>query len=273
MGGRASSVIGRTGLRRDWPRRGGAARIVPAVLGIALVAALTCGTFVFLGGFSERRPADSDPVFGERPELGLGRSADYDYDPPAPGSYQLPVIKPAGDGSVVGTDGQSLRFRDVLEGRITVLSFIYTRCADPSACPYATGVLYDLHRVSQQDPLIAESLRLITFSFDPEHDTPRVMSDYGNALRHGAGSEWLFLTTRDRTDLEPILRAYGQQITPKKNPDDPLGPYSHMLRVYLVDRRGTVRNIYSTGLLDPRLVVTDVRTLLLEEQAAKERAR
>ena len=273
MDGRPCTVIGRSGLRRDWPRRGGAARVVPAVFGVAIVVALTCGMIVFFGDFSERRAAESNAVSGERPELGLGRSADYDYDPPAPGSYQLPVIKPAGDGSVLGADGQSRQLRDVLEGRISVLSFIYTRCADPSACPYATGVLHDVHRVSQQDPLIAESLRLITFSFDPEHDTPRVMSDYGSALRQGTGSEWLFLTTRGRTDLEPILRAYGQQIATKKNPDDPLGPYSHTLRVFLVDRRGSVRNIYSSGLLDPRLVVTDVRTLLLEEQAAKEPAR
>lgn len=42
------------------------------------------------------------------------------------------------------------------------------------------------------------------------------------------------------------------------------GPFYHPLRVYLIDSRQQLRNIYSFGLLDPRLVMTDVRTMLLE---------
>ena len=54
------------------------------------------------------------------------RESDYDYDPPAPGSYNLPVVKMAADGAVVDSDGRSLNLRDLTNGRITVLSFIYT---------------------------------------------------------------------------------------------------------------------------------------------------
>ncbi len=262
---------------RGGSRRGGAARIPPpAALALALVATLGGAIGCFRGDSGrdgsedQRTGSGSDPASAERPELGLGRSLSYDYDPPAPGSYRLPVIQEAGDGAVLSADGRSLKLRDLLAGRITVLSFIYTRCADPSACPYATGVLHDVHRISGKDAAIAENLRLITFSFDPEHDTPRVMGEYGSALRRAAGSEWLFLTTRDAGDLAPILHAYGQRVDRKKDPGDPLGPWSHVLRVHLIDRRGMVRNIYSTGLLDPRLVVTDVRTLLLEEGTAAE---
>ena len=39
----------------------------------------------------------------------------------------------------------------------------------------------------------------------------------------------------------------------------------HILRVFLIDREGRIRNIYSSGTLDPRLVLADVKTLLLEE--------
>ena len=208
----------------------------------------------------------------ERPELTLGRSADYDYDPPVPGSYSLPVLKPAADGPVLGTDGRHRRLREVLSGKITLLSFVYTRCADPSACPYATAVLNDIHSISLRDPVIAESLRLVTFSFDPQYDTPRVLADYSQALRQRSGAEWLFVTTTGEEVLAPILQAYGQPRERKKNPADPLGPYSHLLRVYLVDRRGQIRNIYSSGLLDPRMVLTDVRTLLLEERKLDEAA-
>src|SRR2546423_3243656 len=58
----------------------------------------------------------------------LPRDSDYDYDPPVPGSYSLPVVKPAADGALLDSDGKSLNLRDLTHGRITVLSFIYTRC-------------------------------------------------------------------------------------------------------------------------------------------------
>ena len=223
----------------------------------------------FRGSPTPNRDHEVDASSGVRPELALGRSAEYDYDPPEPGTYELPVIKQAGDGAVLGTDGERRGLRDLLDGQITVLSFIYTRCADPTACPYATSVLSDIQSVTRKDRILADNLRLITLSFDPEHDTPRVMSEYEEFVHEETGARWLFLTTATRKELAPILAHYGQQVDRKKDADDPLGPFYHMLRVYLIDRRGMIRNIYSTGLLDPRLVVTDVRTLLLEEETAR----
>ena len=207
----------------------------------------------------------------DRPELSWGRSADYDYDPPVPGSYALSVIRPAGDGLVLDARGRERSLRDVMAGRLALLSFIYTRCSDPQGCPLATGLLYDLLDLSRQDPAVAKNLRLISLSFDPEHDTPEVMADYGGGAPadDGEASDWLFLTTQDATALRPILAAYGQVIGEKADRADPFGPFTHQLRLYLIDRKGQVRNIYSLGFLDPRLVMADIRTLLLEE--ARER--
>ncbi len=213
--------------------------------------------------------APAGEAASERPELSIGRSAEYDYDPPVPGSYTLPVIGAAGDGDVLTAEGEQARLRDIVRGQVTILSFIYTRCADPRACPMATGALFQVHGISLDDPEIARGLRLVTFSFDPEHDTPSVMADYAGMTRPGGlGSEWWFLTTRSKAELNPILAAYSQRVDPKKNPLDPLGPFYHVVRVYLIDRNGMVRNIYSYGLLDPRMVLTDVRTLLMESSLA-----
>lgn len=237
---------------------------------LLLLAALGAILLIF-GGIlilrSERGQKQSS-IADFRPELALGRTEEYNYDPPAPGTYRLPPLKRAGDGEVLGENGEPKRLRDLLQGRITILSFIYTRCADPTACPYATGVLSDIHKITGQDPAIAKSLRLITFSFDPEYDSPEVMTSYRKQLgMTEMGSEWMFLTTSSAEVAEPILHDYGQTIDVKLDPDDPLGPLNHLLRVYLIDREGMIRNIYSTGLLDPRLVLTDVRTLLMEEEA------
>lgn len=193
--------------------------------------------------------------------------SDYDYDPPVPGSYALPVIKIAPDGAIIDSAGKGLNLRELTHGRITVLSFIYTRCAAPKACPYATGVLYDLHALSAQDNGLAKNMRLVSLSFDPDYDTPKRLATYSEGMRdEKSGCEWQFVTSKSRAELDSILTGYGQAVDKRSNTNDPQGPLYHTLRVFLIDREGRIRNIYSSATLDPRLVLADVKTLLLEEK-------
>ena len=194
------------------------------------------------------------------------RDSDYDYDPPAAGSYSLPVIKPSADGALLDSNNKSVKLRDLTRGRITLLSFIYTRCAAPKACPYATGVFNQLHDLSVDDETLAKNMRLVSLSFDPEYDTPQRLAAYSDNVRdQKSGCEWSFATAKSRAELETILAAYDQAVDNRQNPADPQGPLYHTLRVFLIDWEGRIRNIYSSGTLDPRLVVADVKTLLLEE--------
>ena len=196
----------------------------------------------------------------------LPRDSDYDYDPPAPGSYTLPVVKPAADGALLDSNNKAINLRDLTRGRITVLSFIYTRCAAPKACPYATGVLSQLHDLSAKDAALTKNMRLVSVSFDPEYDTPQRLAAYSENVREEkSGCEWRFVTAKSRAELEPILAAYDQAVDKRPNESDPQGPLFHTMRVFLIDRQGRIRNIYSSGTLDPRLVLADVKTLLLEE--------
>ncbi len=193
------------------------------------------------------------------------RTAEYDYDALKPGSYTLPVIKQAAGGALLDSTGKQVRLAELTHGRITVLSFIYTRCAAAKACPYATGVLLQLHHESADDPTLAGQLRLVSLSFDPANDTPQRMADYARlAAERPAAAPWHFVTTRSQAELRPILEAYGQAVDRKANPADPTGPLNHTSRVFLIDRRGNIRNIYSSATLDPRLVLADARTLMLE---------
>jgi cytochrome oxidase Cu insertion factor (SCO1/SenC/PrrC family) len=196
----------------------------------------------------------------------LPRNSDYDYDPPIPGSYTLPVVKTAADGALLDSSGKTISLRDLTHGRITVLGFIYTRCTAPNACPYATNVFGQLQLVSAKDKALAKNMRLVSLSFDPEHDTPRHLAEFSEWVRESkSGCEWQFATTKSRAELEPILKAYDQAVDKRPNPNDPQGPLYHTLRVFLIDCQGRIRNIYSSGTLDPRLVLADVKTLLMEE--------
>jgi cytochrome oxidase Cu insertion factor (SCO1/SenC/PrrC family) len=198
----------------------------------------------------------------------LSRNVDHDYDAPAPGTYQLPVIKVAADAALLDAAGKPISLAELTRGRITVLSFIYTRCASAKACPMATGVLMDIHELSADDNELSKNLRLVSMSFDPVHDTPERMRTYSElASERPTAAPWHFVTARSEAELRPVLVAYGQAVDRKANPADPTGPLNHTLRVYLIDREGRIRNIYSSGTLDVRLVLADVRTLLLEKSA------
>jgi cytochrome oxidase Cu insertion factor (SCO1/SenC/PrrC family) len=45
------------------------------------------------------------------------------------------------------------------------------------------------------------------------------------------------------------------------------GDIYHLIRVYLIDRDGWVREIYATGFFDPDVVVNDIKTLVMEGRA------
>ena len=200
-----------------------------------------------------------------------GRVAN-DYVIPLAGSYTLPVIKAAADGELLDSKSTPLHLRDLTRGRVAVMSFIYTRCSAAKACPYATGVLLQLHRASADDRALARQLRLVSMSFDPLNDTPARMASYAEiAAQQPKAAPWHFVTTRSQAELQPILAAYDQAVDKKANALDPTGPLNHTLRVHLIDREGRIRNIYSSGTLDPQLVLADIKTLMMEPSASATR--
>ena len=188
-----------------------------------------------------------------------------EYDPPPAGTYTLPVLGEAANGTVLRSDGSPASLHDFFGDKIALLSFIYSRCTDVAGCPLATAVFYKLKERLMDERLLDKHLRLVTLSFDPDHDTPEVMRRYGEGFQ-GSGLPWHFLTTQTEQELKPILDGYHQSI--QKEYDDKgeaLGTYSHILRVYLIDRQQYIRNIYSTSFLHAEVLVNDVKTLLLEE--------
>jgi cytochrome oxidase Cu insertion factor (SCO1/SenC/PrrC family) len=239
----------------------------------ALLAGVSTPQVWAHGGHSHGAPgAIRSAVSAADGEL-RARSARFDFDAPRPGTYRLPVVKPAADGAVVDAAGNPRRLREALTGKVVVLSFIFTRCSDANGCPLATAVLHRLHAATADDPELARNLKLLTLSFDPAHDTPGTMARYGAvAATRERRSAWEFLTTSSERELAPILAGYGQLVQRPAGPPVPgvtASSPTHLLRVYLIDRQQRVRNIYGLDFLDPRLLMADVQTLLLEERQAQ----
>ena len=202
--------------------------------------------------------------------------AEPDFVPPAPGSYPLHRIMPAPEGWVLGTDGRRQPLSRYTRDQITLLGFIYTTCADPEGCPLAYRVFDALNEAIAATPSLHGKVRFVTLSFDPARDSPDVMRQYAGsrAVEKRGGPRWYFLTTRSARELLPLVEGFGQdvRITFDRTGGRPRRELSHVLKVFLIDRTGDVREIYTSTFLYPRLVLNDIETLLMEDDPKQGRA-
>ena len=192
-----------------------------------------------------------------------------DFTPPAPGTYQLQHIMPVPEGTVLDVDGAAKSLHAFTRDKITLLSFIYTSCADPEGCPMAYQTFDDLKKHIVARPEFTNKIRFVSLSFDPLRDTPEMMQHYGGShVRDKQGVQWFFLTTPSPEALEPLVEGFGQdiQVVVDKETGRTSKELSHVLKVFLIDGQGDVREIYTTSFLLPQVVMNDIETLLMERQ-------
>jgi cytochrome oxidase Cu insertion factor (SCO1/SenC/PrrC family) len=189
---------------------------------------------------------------------------------PAPGSYALARVMAAPDGMVLDSQGRAQRLHNVLRGRLSVLSFMYTYCRDPEGCPLAWAAMDGLRSALLLDPALAAVSQLVSLSFDPTNDTPHQMRLYGGERIADPRLRWHFLTTASVPQLMPLLEGFGQDVTVEVDTRGrPTRTLNHMLKLFLVDARLQVREIYSVATLDSQALLNDLRTLQLEQRAAR----
>jgi cytochrome oxidase Cu insertion factor (SCO1/SenC/PrrC family) len=190
-----------------------------------------------------------------------------DFVPPEPGTYQLHRIMRAPDGQVLTVDGRRTPLSRFTRERITLLGFIYTSCTNPQGCPLAYRVFDRLKDEIRATPALKDQVQLVTLSFDPARDTPSVMKRYaGSQLEDEGGLRWFFLTTPSARELLPLVEGFGQdvQYATDTSTGRPVRQLSHVLKVFLIDRAGDVREIYTSTFLHPRAIIGDIKTLLME---------
>lgn len=195
----------------------------------------------------------------------LERSA---FAAPPAGTYQLQRILTAPEGLVLDSDGSPQKLSRYTTGRVTLFSFIYTYCTDARGCPLAYATFHNLKQSIESKPGMRDKVRFVSMSFDPQYDTPEAMRNYGGKdARDTQGVPWHFLTSRLRSDLQPLLAGFGQDVSvASAQPDGQRVPLlRHMLKVFLIDARGQVREIYSPAFLQHDMMFNDIKTLLMEQ--------
>ncbi len=152
---------------------------------------------------------------------------------------------------------------DDLKGKVWLANFLYTTC--PSTCPMLANRLADLQKAALAEGS-GDEVRLVSFSVDPEHDTPEVLREYADALK--ADPRWLFLTG-EKTAIETLARkGFLLGFTQEPGTDGEIG---HSTKIALVDRNGVVRRFYDgVGENDeaPR-ILRDLQKLLQERETQR----
>ena len=64
----------------------------------------------------------------ERNNLAIGWRDNLGYDLPLPGTYDLYNIRKAGDGEIIEENGNNNSLHNLMHGKITLMSFIYSNC-------------------------------------------------------------------------------------------------------------------------------------------------
>ena len=224
-----------------------------------LAAALLAQSLVGIAGIAS---ATVDPGVPSAPHM--------EFSPPPPGSYRLQNIQRVTDAVLLDSTGHAVRLSAVTQGKITLLTFFYTYCVDPLGCPFAHTTLANLRDRVRDDRALTGRVRFVSVSLDPTHDTPAVLASYGQEFTIDPKFEWRFLTARRVPDLLPVLDDFGQDVSVDVDEKGrATRTLHHMLKMFLIDARGEVREVYSLAFLQPQVMFNDIKTLALEAGAPR----
>lgn len=139
-------------------------------------------------------------------------------------------------------DGEPFGGED-LKGKIWIADFIFTACAGP--CPMMSIGMSDLQERLED----FDDVRLVSFSVDPERDTPEVLREY--AERYGASERWAFLTG-DRYEIYTLAeKSFKLTVMDRSEGagEDDQTVYDHVIlhsdRFVLIDQHGRIRGFYN----------------------------
>lgn len=142
-----------------------------------------------------------------------------------------------------------------LTGKIWIADFIYTTC--PGPCPMISGRMSEL-----QKPLDKTDVHLVSFSVDPEKDTPAVLRGYAERLQAAPG-RWDFLTGSKSAIYKLSHDGFKLAVS---DGSEAGGLPVHSTRIVLVDRHGQIRGYYDAAEPDAMTKLLADTNHLLREQ-------
>lgn len=167
----------------------------------------------------------------------------------------------------IDQDGREFTNSD-MNGNICIVDFFFTRC--PGICPKLAAHLLDL-----QNKLIRyDSIKIVSFTVDPEHDTAEVLKEYSGKV-HAVPGRWSFITGSRNGIYDIAERGFFASAGVDEAAP---GGFLHSELVFLVDRKGRLRGSFDesgntvpafdgTSTTEMKELADAVNNLLLEDAA------
>lgn len=173
--------------------------------------------------------------------------------PVAEGIHVLAPGDPVPALALTSQAGQPASLAD-WKGQAGVVTFIYTRCPLPDFCPLMDRRFQEIQTAATGDAVLAGKVRLLSVSFDPEFDTPAVLT--AHAARVGARAGWTFATAPPAV-VDRFAAAFGVNVIRETD-----GTITHNLRTAVVGPDGRVIAVYSGNDWTAQAIVGDLRRAL-----------
>jgi protein SCO1/2 len=138
------------------------------------------------------------------------------------------------DFAMTTQDGSVVKLSE-LRGNVVVLTFIYTRCPLPDFCPLMDRKFADLSQKISTFPARSKKIRLISLSFDPEHDTPDVLRKHAQ-VRGAVPPLWTYAVA-SHDELAKIAAPLGLFYEPGTN------EIAHNLSTAVIDPEGKLARL------------------------------
>lgn len=169
------------------------------------------------------------------------------------------------DYALLNQDGRSIRLSQY-KGKALALTFIYTRCPQPDQCTLMSNNFAQIDRELQKSPDIYNQTHLLSITFDPEYDTPKVLRSYGAAHTERYSDEtfqhWEFLTgTKD--EVKGMAQFFGMRyFIDTESGDEQI---MHSLRTAVIDKNGKLVKLYRGNEWKPTEIVEDLKALAAQK--------
>jgi protein SCO1 len=168
------------------------------------------------------------------------------------------------DFSLVNQDGKTVRM-DSFKGKVTLVTFIYTRCPFPDYCPLVSSNFAQIYAEARLNPLLYSKIRLLSISFDPTHDTPQVLRQYGTTFNKTTGGNpfdrWEFVTASPK-EMEKITNFFGVFYDPSQQ------QIVHSLSTSIISPQGTIYKWYSDNAWKPLDLLGDATQVLAHDNSS-----
>jgi protein SCO1 len=160
------------------------------------------------------------------------------------------------DEPFVDQAGSSHRLSD-WRGKAIAVTFIYTRCPLPDFCPLMDRHFASIQKNVKEDAALNGKVQLVSVSFDPDFDTPKVLS--AHAARVGADPALWSFVTGQRDDIDRFASRFGISVMREDKTSQEI---VHNLRTAVIDPAGRLHRVHTGNEWTPAELLTDLRSAL-----------